>query len=155
MHQAIEQYQRVIALTDNAAHPSPWVRSTTFARMGSAYRALGDWSQAKESFRRALEINPKDGSSWIALGIVNQLSGDLPGAVQAYSRGVQIQPSDVGYLLLARALEENGNHSGAETARRQAQAISSNLSRAEASVDVVFAHPTGAADSAHARNGPR
>ncbi len=155
MRQAIEQYQRVIALTDNAAHPSPWVRSTTFARMGSAYRALGDWSQAKESFRRALEINPKDGSSWIALGIVNQLSGDLTDAVQAYSRGVQIQPSDVGYLLLARALEESGNHSGAETARRQAQAISSNLSRAEASVDGVFAHPTGAADSAHAMNGLR
>ncbi len=147
LREAIDQYKKAIALTDGAVAQSRALRATTFARMGSAYRGLGEFEPAKESFHRALEINPNDGSSWIALGIVTQLSGDLPGAVEAYSHGVKLQPTDVGYLLLARALDESGRPDQAEAAKLQGRAVSNNFTRAEATVDAVFASRAGVGSS--------
>ncbi len=137
--QAIEQYQKTIALTDGAVQRNLWLRSTTFARMGSAYRQLGDFAQARQSFREALEINPGDGQLWLALGIVTQLSGDPSGAIPAYSQGVKLQPSDVGYLLLARALQQTGQKSQAQSAEAEAQRLSRDLAAAQRSVDGIFA----------------
>ncbi len=136
--QAIEQYQKTIALTDGAVQRNRWLRSTTFARMGSAYRQLGDFAQARQSFRQALEINPGDGQLWLALGIVTQLSGDPGAATQAYSQGVKLRPSDIGYLLLARALQQTGQKSQAQAAEAEAQRLSRDLAAAERSVDAIF-----------------
>jgi tetratricopeptide (TPR) repeat protein len=140
--QAIEQYQRTIALTDDAVQRNLWLRSTTFARMGSAYRQLGEFAQARQSFRKALEINPKDGQVWLALGIVTQLSGDPGAAVQALSRAVKLQPSDVGYLLLARALRQTGQNSQAQSAEAEAQRLSRDFPAAERGVDGIFVQQT-------------
>ncbi|MFZ0794058.1 MAG: tetratricopeptide repeat protein [Candidatus Korobacteraceae bacterium] len=137
--QAIEQYQKTIALTDDAVQRNLWLRSTTFARMGSAYRQLGDFAQAQQSFRKALETNPGDGQLWLGLGIVTQLSGDPGAAIQAYSQAVKLQPSDVEYLLLARALRQSGQSSQAQTAEAEAQRLSHDFPAAERTVDAVFA----------------
>ena len=139
---AIEQYQKTITLTDSAVQRNLWLRSTTFARMGSAYRQLGDFAQARQSFRKALEINPGDGQVWLALGIVTQLSGDPGAATQAYSQAVKLQPSDVGFLLLARALQQSGQNSQAQTAEAEAQRLSHNFPAAVKSVDAIFAQQT-------------
>ncbi len=155
LKQAIEQYQQSIALTNDAVQRNLWLRSTTFARMGSVYRQLGDFAQARESFQKALEINPNDGQIWLALGIVTQLSGDHSGAVQAYSRAVKIQPTDVGYLFLARALQETGNNEAAQAAISQAQSRSRDLPRAERSVDAVLAQSAGAGNPSPAPTGTR
>jgi len=140
--QAIEQYQKTIALTDSAVQKNLWLRSTTFARMGSTYRQLGNLAQARQSFRQALEINPDDGQVWLALGIVTQLSGDSGAAIQAYSQAMKLQPSDVGYLLLARALQQSGQNSQAQTAEAEAQRRSRDFPAAEKSVDAIFAQQT-------------
>jgi len=98
--------------------------------------------QARQSYRQALEINPKDGQVWLALGIVTALAGDPAGAIQAYSQGLKITPSDVGYLLLARALNQAGQSSQAEAAAAEAQRLSRNFAAAERSVNAIFA-PAG------------
>ena len=138
VRQAIEQFEKAIALTDHAAQKNLWLRETTFARLGSAYRQLGEFEPARASFQKALEINPKDAQAWLALGIVTAQAGDPRDAVSAYSEAVKMQPSDVGYLLLARALEQTGQSSQAEAARAEAQRLSRNLAAAESKVESIF-----------------
>ncbi len=141
--QAIAQYDKTIALTDGAVQKNLWLRSTTLARLGSAYRQLGRFDQAQQSFQRALELNPNDGQAWLALGIVRAQAGDNAGAVEAYAKAVKLEPSDVGYLLLARALEKSGQGNQAEAARAAAQRISRNLPGAEREVEEIFATQPG------------
>jgi tetratricopeptide (TPR) repeat protein len=155
LQQAIAQYEKTISLTDNAVQRNLWLRSTTFARIGSTYRQLGNFDQARQSFQKALEINPNDGPAWLALGIVTQLSGDPAAAIQAYSRAVKIQPSDVGYLLLARALQQTGRGDEAQAAMVQARGLSRNFPAAQRSVDAVFAQQTIISNSGRSRNGTR
>jgi protein O-mannosyl-transferase len=143
--EAIEQYQKTINLTDHAVQKNLWLRSTAFARVGSAYRQLRDFQQARASFQKALEIDPKDAQLWLALGIVTAQSGDLPAAIEAYSRAVQLQPSDIGYLLLARSFEQTGQSDRAAAARQQAQRMSRNLPAAQRKVDALFAPPAAPA----------
>jgi len=152
---ALEQYQRTIRLTDGAVQRNLWLRSTTFARMGSAYRQLGDFAQARQSFRKALEINPGDGQVWLALGIVTQLSGNPSAAIQAYSQAVKIQPSDVGYLLLSRALQQSGQNSQAQSAEAEAHRLSRDLPAAEKRVDAIFAQQTIVSNPDHSPDGNR
>ena len=147
--QAIAQYQKTIALTDDAVRKNVWLRSTTFARLGSAYRQLGRFEEAQQNFRRALELSPNDGQAWLALGIVAAQAGDNRGAIEAYSQAVKLQPTDVGYLLLARALEQSGQAAQAEAARAAAQRISRNLPAAEKNVDAILAAKPVADDSGH------
>jgi len=137
--EAIAHYQKAIALTDHAVSKNVWLRSTTFARMGSAYRQLGEFQPARSSFQKALEINPNDAQAWLALGIVTAQAGDPREAVDAYGQAMKLQPSDVGYLLLARALQETGQSSQAEAARAEAQRLSRNLPAAERNVEAIFA----------------
>jgi protein O-mannosyl-transferase len=140
--QAIGEYQKTITLTDNAVQKNLWLRSTTFARMGSAYRQLGEFEQARASFQRALEIDPGDGQVWLALGIVTAQAGDEGAAAEAYRHALQIRPSDIGYLLLAHALQQTGQMTQAEEAHSEAQRLSHDLAAAERKVDAIFAVPT-------------
>ena len=136
--QAIAQYEKTIALTDDAVRKNLWLRSTTLARLGSAYRQAGRYDEARRSFRQALELNPNDGQVWLALGIVTAQTGDNAAAVEAYSQAVKLQPTDIGYLLLARALERSGQSSQAQSASEAAQRISRNLPAAQQKVDAIF-----------------
>jgi tetratricopeptide (TPR) repeat protein len=141
VRQAVEQYQRTVTLTDSAVQQNLWLRESAFARMGSAYRQLGEFQLARTSFQKALEINPRDGQVWLALGIVTAQAGDAGAAVEAYSQALMIQPSDVGYLLLARALAQTGQSNQAEEARDQARKLSPNFTAAQRKVDAIFGAP--------------
>ncbi len=144
--QAIAQYEKTVALTDDAVQKNLWLRSTTFARLGSAYRQLGRFGEAQQSFRRALELNPNDGQAWLALGIVTAQAGDNRAAIEAYSQAVKLQPTDVGYLLLARAFEQSGQAAQAQAATAAAQRISRNLPAAQQNVEAIFATSSARAD---------
>jgi hypothetical protein len=62
---------------------------------------------------------------------VAQESGNLSAAIRNYSQGVDVQPSDVGYLLLAQALEKAGRTGEAQKPRQQASQLSRNLREAQ------------------------
>ena len=128
----------MIALTENKVRQNLWLRSSAFARMGSAYRQLKDYENARQSYREALKLDPGKGEVWLALGIVTQLAGDSNGAVAAYRQAVKLQPSDVGYLLLARALQETGHENEAQEDIEQAPRLSSVFLKAQRSVAAVL-----------------
>jgi hypothetical protein len=52
---------------------------------------------------------------------------------------VKLHPSDVGYLLLARALQQTSQNSQAQMAEAEAQRLSHNLPAAQETVDEILA----------------
>ena len=136
---AIEQYKKVIAMTQNTPRLNAPTRAQAFSNMGFAYRDLKDYAQARASFQQAVSINPNDTGSWMGIAIMAQKSGDLSTAIAAYTKAMKIAPFDWGYLLLAHALEQDGRHDEARAATRQASALSQNLEQAQKTADNVMA----------------
>ena len=135
---AIEQYKKVIAMTQNTQRLNAMSRAQAFSNMGLAYRGLKDYEQASASFQQAVTINPNDARSWLGIALLAQRSGDLHTAIQAYTRTIKISPSDWEYLLLAGALDHAGQHDEAQTARRRAMAISADITQAQKTADNVL-----------------
>jgi len=131
---ALQQYSKVLGLTKD-----PRMNADTHINMGFIYNSIGDFDHARESFKAAAQLLPRRVLAWIGLGIVSQEGGDLDGALQSYSRAVEIQPSDVGYLLLARVLEEGGHPDQAQSALQVAKALSQNFEEARQSTDQLLA----------------
>ena len=136
---AIEQYQKVIAMTQNTPRLNAQTRAQAFSNMGLAYRGLKDYAQARASFQQAVNINPDDARSWLGIAILAQKSGDLNTAIQAYRNAMKMAPSDWEYLLLAHALEQDGRHEEAQAATQRAAAISQNIEQAKKTADNVLA----------------
>jgi len=135
---AIDQYKKVIAMTQSTAKLTAHSREQAFSNMGFAYRDLKDYPQARESFQQAVNINPGDARSWLGIAVTAQKSGDLTAAIQAYANAIKIAPSDWEYLLLAGALDRAGRHDEAQTARQRAIAISKDITRAQKTADNVL-----------------
>jgi len=146
---AIEHYKKVLSLAQDFAAQSVYanlppvlaqVKAAALGNMGEAYYSLRNYGDAKDSFEEALALDPRSARSWIGLGVVDQKSGDLAGAIQAYSRAIKLQSSDVGYLLLAQALQQTGRTSEAQAAGQQAKFVSRDLAAAQRVVDRMLAH---------------
>jgi uncharacterized protein HemY len=60
----------------------------------------------------------------IGLGLIAQKNGDFEDAVRDYSRAMAAEPTDVGYLLLAQALEDEGHKDEAKAIREKLQKLS-------------------------------
>jgi len=136
---AIEQYKKVIAMTQNTPRLNAPSRAQAFSNMGFAYRELKDYAQARASFQQVVNIDPNDARSWLGIAIMAQKSGDLNTAIHAYTQATKIAPSDWEYLLLAGALDQAGQHDEAQAARRRAAAISPNIAQAQKTADSALA----------------
>ncbi len=134
LQDAIAQYRKVLSLSQNTS-----TNAQAFANMGHAYLQLGDMAQARESLKAAVALDPHKMETWMDLGLAKQKSGDLAGATQAYSEGLKIKPSDVGYLLLARALEQSDRSDEATAAMQRAKALSTNIAQAQRVADGLLA----------------
>jgi protein O-mannosyl-transferase len=132
--QAIEQYHEVLKVT-----PSPKLRAEAYNNLAMIDRDLGDYGAARDHFQQAVNASPGYVSAWVGLGLAAQKTGDLPLAVQAYSRAIQIQPSGFGYLLLARALEQSGHKEEAQAATQQAKKWSENFNETQRVADRLLA----------------
>ena len=117
---ALQQYQKVISFTQNDIAHYAEVRHRIFANMASAYGGLGDFVRARECLESALSLNPDSPEEWTNLGILALKTGDADRAVAAFSQAIQIQPSQRGYQLLARALQQAGRPAEAQAALQQA-----------------------------------
>jgi tetratricopeptide (TPR) repeat protein len=133
LQDAIEQYRKAISVSQNKS-----TSARAFGNMGHAYLQLGDMGQASENLQEATRLDPHNMEMWIDLGLAKQKSGDLAGAIQAYSEGVTVKPTDVGYLLLARALEQSGRQGEAATATQRAKVLSANFAQAQRFADRIL-----------------
>ena len=133
--QAIEHCRMVLRFT-----PDTGLQANAYTNLGGAYRRIGDPDHAKASYDAALGLAPQNPTALMGMGLLAQSRGDFPEAIREYSQTVAVQPSDVAYLLLARALEQNGRVQEARAARDEAERMSSDISHAEQNVDRLLTH---------------
>ena len=126
LHAAIERYQ-IVALRSG----DTGLRAIAYGNLGSAYRQLGDLARAKQDFEIALQLKPDRTMAMIGLGLIAQKNGDLPEAVRQYSRAMAVHPTDVGYLLLAQALQQDNRPDEANAIRERVARLSLDLAEAQ------------------------
>jgi tetratricopeptide (TPR) repeat protein len=107
------------------------VRMSAYSTLGNIYCDLGDYLHAKENYEAALRIDPDNPYARLGLGLLAERAGDLSQAADDYAVLVKGQPNDVGYLLLARALQKAGRTAEAQAAHWQAAKLSGNFSQAQ------------------------
>ena len=125
---AIDRYQMVAFY---AADPT--LRATAYGNLGSVYRQLGDTVRAKQCFEDALQVQPNRPMPMvlIGLGLIAQKNGDFPEAIRDYSRAMAAEPTDVGYLLLAQGLQDEGQADEAKAIRERLQKLSPDIEAAK------------------------
>jgi len=79
-------------------------------------------------------------TAWIDLGLVAQRPNDTKLAIRAYSQAMKVQPSDVGYLLLARLLLQEGRNEEGQAAMQRAKLLSRNYELTQKNADRLLAH---------------
>ena len=93
-----------------AAYERAWeVSNSLYARaqrsLGRHYFQKGDLKRADEAYLKSLRINPQNHSIWFALGCVRLQIEDWTGAVDAFTRAVQMDDQDAeSWSNLAAAL---------------------------------------------------
>jgi tetratricopeptide (TPR) repeat protein len=131
---ALQEDQAVLRLTSDKG-----LRAYALVNMGSDYRLLKDYPRARESYEAGLRVNPEAARAFTGLGVIAQKSGQFDEAVRNYSRAVELEPSDVGYLLLAKALEQSGLTTASRSAIEAAKRISPDLDHAQQAVHELLA----------------
>jgi tetratricopeptide (TPR) repeat protein len=127
---AIERYQMV------ARHAADLgMRATAYSSLGFAYRGMGQATKAKQCFETALQFEPDGARAMTGLGLIAQENGDRTEAIRQYSRAVAVQPTDVGYLLLAQALRQEGRLDEATAISERVARFSPNLAEAQKTVE--------------------
>jgi tetratricopeptide (TPR) repeat protein len=132
--EAIARYQNVLRL---AVEPN--IRATAFANLGSIYRGLRDYPASMDNYESALKLNPDLPIALVGTGLLAQKRWDYPRAAEQYAHAMRVQPTSVGYLLLARALEQSGHSAEAREALEHARQLSSNLDADQKTADALVA----------------
>jgi tetratricopeptide (TPR) repeat protein len=129
--EAIAQYKQVIAEIQRAAYQNHAMLQAAFTNMGHAYLDLGELAQARDSLQATLALSSDNSGAWLDLGLVSQQRGDLPSAIHDYFQAVKIRPNDVGYLLLAQALQQSGHQIEAKWAQQKAKDLTADYEQAQ------------------------
>jgi len=119
---ALDDYAKVLQFTKDPY----WV---TMARVNSGYAhySLKQYADAKQDFEATLDQQPGNSPAYRGLGLLAQRAGDIAQATQDYARAVEIEPSPLGYLLLAQALDTGGQTEAARAAQSQAARMTPDL----------------------------
>lgn len=129
---AIEEDNRVISLTSD-----PGLLAATYANLGAAYLTLGRDEKARASFDQALRLNPNQPNAYLGLGRLLEKQNQWDGAIDNYSRSVELRPTDLGFMLLGHALERAGRGPDALAAYQAALKLSPELPEAQHAVDAL------------------
>jgi tetratricopeptide (TPR) repeat protein len=134
---AIDRYQMVALHAGDVG-----LRATAYGNLGSAYRQMGESMKAKQCYEISLRLAPDRpmamAMAMIGLGLIAQKDGDLPEAIRQYSRAMAVQPTDVGYLLLARALQQQGRSDEAKAIFERVARFSPNLAEAQKTAESLL-----------------
>jgi Flp pilus assembly protein TadD len=111
------------------------LRASAYANLGTVYFAQHKYKEARRSFDSADKLKKVFPIALLDQGLMAertaQTSDDWANAADYYKRLVEVDPSDVGYLLLSHALRQAGRERGADEAFQQAGRISQNVGQAE------------------------
>lgn len=134
--QAAARYANVLRLATDAQ-----IRASAYANLGTVYFALRDYPQAQQNFDSAMKLKRVFPVALLDMGLIAQKSaqkaaqrtdeGDWNRAAGYFAQFVALEPSDVGYLLLANALRQAGRPDDANLAYQQAQRVSNDIAVAQ------------------------
>jgi protein O-mannosyl-transferase len=131
---AITEYSR--AFEEATDSPS---RAVALTMLGSAYTQAGDFNHAKASYNAALHENPQNSIALVSSGLLAEREGDYAAAIDLISRAMKLAPTDAGYMLLEQALRKAGHSAEADQARAQAQRLSRDWAKTQATAAQVLA----------------
>jgi tetratricopeptide (TPR) repeat protein len=134
LREAIEEYTLALAVAGDAK-----MRAIVLSRLATAYMQSGDYSRAEANCAAALQQNPNNGTALMVSALLAQRQGNFQLAATQFSRAMNVQPTDVGYVLLAQALRRAGRPEEADGALAQAQRISPNLGKVQQAAALVLA----------------
>jgi protein O-mannosyl-transferase len=135
LQEAVAEYRTALSL---GSDPGP--KAIACSDMGSAYRQMGDYEKARQSFAAALSIDPKNTMSLVGMGLIAQRNKDLPAAITYYALAMSYQPTDVGFILLAQAEALAGHMPEAQAAAAKAAQLSTNLVQARQSAATLLSY---------------
>ena len=133
---AAARYVNVLRLATDAQ-----IRASAYANLGTVYFALRDYPQAQQNFDSATKLKRVFPVALLDMGLLAQKSAqkaaqrtdedDWNRAAGYFAQFVALEPSDVGYLLLANALRQAGRPDDANLAYQQAQRLSNDIAVAQ------------------------
>jgi protein O-mannosyl-transferase len=126
VQQAIEGYNSALRLG-----PDPQLERKTLSNLASAYHQAAKDSQAEQTYKAAVQVDPSNPKTWLEMGLLEEGLQKYSEAADAFSRAANLAPSAVEYLLLEKALHRCGRISDAAAAREKAQQISPDLASAQ------------------------
>lgn len=132
--EAIDRYKSVLRL---AAEPN--IRATAFANLGSIYRELHEYQMSRENYESALKLTPDLPIALVGTGLLAQKGWEYSRAAEQYGHAMRVAPTSVGYLLLAKALEQGGHPAEAKEAFERARQLSTNLEDDQKTADALLA----------------
>jgi Flp pilus assembly protein TadD len=130
---AIERYGIVASRATDAT-----LRAGAYSSLGFDYRGMGQLAQSKQCFETALAFAPDWARAMTGLGLIAQQNGDLPEAVRQYERAIAVRPTEVGYLLLAQALRQEGNSAESQKILDGLARSSPNLAEAQKAAELLL-----------------
>ncbi|MBZ5664111.1 MAG: tetratricopeptide repeat protein [Acidobacteriia bacterium] len=129
LQQAAARYANALRLTTDTQ-----MRASAYANLGTVHFALRDYAQAQQNFDSAMKLKHEFPVALLDLGLMAQKTAqgkdDWNRAADYYTRFVAVDPSDVGFLLLANALHQAGRDAEVNRAYQQAQSLSTDINQA-------------------------
>ena len=107
-------------------------RADIHVSLGNAHKALGDYTAAEESYRKAIAINPDYSPGWGNLGVALRMQNRNEEAAACFERVVALKPDNI------RALTNLG--AAQQAAGRLEEALSSLRRAIEKAPDYADAH---------------
>ncbi|HYJ31888.1 MAG TPA: tetratricopeptide repeat protein [Candidatus Binatia bacterium] len=87
-----QQWDRAIGHYTTALEKDPKNADVRVDR-AIAYHSMGQDAKAKEEMLRVTKEHPDHRNAWLNLGVVSAATGDKPGAIKAWERYLQLEPS--------------------------------------------------------------
>ncbi|MGA8540297.1 MAG: tetratricopeptide repeat protein, partial [Terriglobales bacterium] len=131
---ALEGYAQVSRFTK-----IPYLVAMARVNSGYAHYSLKQFESAKQDFEATLIEQPANSMAYRGLGLVTQKMGDISQAARDYNRAVELRATPVDYLLLAQALDLQGQTDAARAARFQAARMTPDLEGDLATVKQLLA----------------
>jgi protein O-mannosyl-transferase len=133
MQDAIAEFGTTLRLTTD-----PALKADAYSNLGTAYRQLREFDRAKENFTAAMRLNPNQATVLINLGLLAQRTENYSEAIVYYMHAMSVEPTAVGYLLLAKAEAQAGHAAEAQAAIFRAKQLTTDWNQAQRAADELL-----------------
>ena len=131
---AVAQFERALGAAEDSNS-----RAVALSDLATAYLQTGDFDRARTNYANALQQNPENVAALEGSGLLAERDGDFTLAVARISHAAEVEPSDVGYLLLEQVLRRAGRAAEADDADARAERISHDIAQARQSEAQIVA----------------